>query len=142
MNPLWKEELTVARRRLLAHRCTCVLCKNGVFIESFDRGVTPLLQLLEEKRELTGFFAADRVVGRGAAFCYILMGVQAVWAGVISQSARGLLLQNNIPVLWDACVPAIRNRSGDGFCPIEQATLDVEDPQQALEVMQKLLHRS
>ena len=63
---------------------TCVICGGDKVYTSHERGVKPLLELLEQGAELKGFSAADRVVGKAAAFLYVLLGVSAVYAGVIS----------------------------------------------------------
>ena len=57
---------------------TCVLCKGEVTLTSTERGVKPLLNWLDGENVLKGFSAADKVVGRAAAFLYILMEVKEV----------------------------------------------------------------
>ena len=88
---------------------------------SYDRGVKPLISLLQSNRSVIGAFAADKCVGAGAAHLYVLLGVRAVWANVISASAIDVLKNNNIEIYYDKSVPYIINRKGDGMCPIESA---------------------
>ena len=68
---------------------TCVLCKGEAIHTSYHRGVRPLLELLET--DVSGFCAADKVVGKATALLYRLLNVKAVHAQVISQAALQVL---------------------------------------------------
>ena len=84
-------------------------------------------------------FAADKVVGRAAAFLYVLLGVDEVYALVISESAEQVFQQFGIAYTYNEKVAAIRNRAGDGFCPMEQAVLHIEEPSKALSAIKRRL---
>ena len=86
------------------------------------RGVVPLLALLDGGVSLAGGVAADRVVGRAAAYLYCLLDVSEIYALIISEPALEVLAAGGIAVSYETRVPAIRNRTGDGFCPMESAT--------------------
>ncbi len=120
---------------------TCVLCKGENVYTSCCRGVKPLLGWLEQGTDLTGFCAADKVVGRAAAFLYVLMGVTHLYAGVVSQLALQVLKEKGIACEYDLMVPAIRNRTGDGFCPMESAVKDLDDPAMALAAIKQTLKK-
>ncbi len=120
-----------AKKRLLEGDFTCVLLDGEREYTSALRGVRPLLQWVEEGVP-SGLWAADRVVGRGAAFLYILLHVRAVYAGVISRPALATLQAAGIEVIYTALVDAIINRAGDGICPFEAAVTDISDPNEAL----------
>ncbi|MCM1365377.1 MAG: DUF1893 domain-containing protein [Faecalibacterium sp.] len=110
---------------------TCVLCKSDIQYVSNERGVKPLLQWLEKRTDLSGFSASDKVIGKATAFLYIIARVKAVYTDVISESALNLLEDYNIAVYYDKVVSAIRNRTNTGFCPMEQAVKDINDPVEA-----------
>ena len=110
---------------------TVVLCRGEVTYTDTRRGVAPLLALLDAATDVRGFVAADKVVGKAAAFLYLRLGVAAVHAGVISVPARDLLIAHGVSVSCDTLVPAIRNRTGDGYCPMETVTLPLTDPIEA-----------
>lgn len=116
---------------------TCVLCNGDRVYTSNLRGVRPLLEMLETN--VSGFCAADKVVGKATALLYCLLNVRAVHASVISQAALQVLQDGGIAVSWDSLVDYIKNRSGDGRCPMEQATENIDDPQEALVAIQKKL---
>lgn len=134
-----KNDLQKAKELLRSQNCTCVLCKGEETLSSTQRGVKPLLNWLEQTPDWQGYCAADRVVGRAAAFLYLLMGVKQLYAGVISQHALRLLEQHHIESEYGQLVPAIRNRAGDGFCPMESAVLEIDDPTEALAAIKQTL---
>ena len=103
------------------------------------RGVAPLLAWLDEGADLTGYAAADKVVGKAAAFLYLRLGVAAVYAGVMSQPAYDLLIAHGVQAAYGTLTPAIRNRAGDGYCPMETVTLPLTDPVEAEAAIRKRL---
>ncbi|MCH3967168.1 MAG: DUF1893 domain-containing protein [Atopobiaceae bacterium] len=114
---------------------TCVLCKGDVTLTSSARGVAPLLAWLASKKDLAGFSAADKVVGRAAAFLYVLMGVGAVFADTMSEGAQDVLLAHGIETSMATLADHIVNRAGTGPCPMEDAVHGIDDPEQALEAI-------
>ena len=127
MNHLYK-----ARSILESGNYTCVVCRDDSVYTATQRGVAPLLNWLEGGIDLSDYSAADRVVGRGAAFLYCLLGVKEVYARVMSHPAAEVLQAHNIEVSADTLVPGIINRTGTGPCPFEAAVMDIQDPEEAL----------
>ena len=117
-----------AKALLVDSNYTVVLCRDEITHTDTRRGVAPLLALLERGEDVSGFAAADKVVGKAAAFLYLRLGVAAVHAHVMSEPARDLLAAHGIDTTYDTLVPAIRNRAGDGYCPMEQVSLPLTDP--------------
>lgn len=111
---------------------TCVLCKNDIVLTDTARGILPLIRWYESGRDFSGFSAADRVVGKGAAFLYALMKVKCVHAGVLSEGALSVLETHGIKWSGDIRVPAILNRDETGLCPMEQTVANVSGAQEAL----------
>ena len=130
-------DLHNARRRLTEGGYTCVLCRGNEFHTATARGVRPLLDWLDSGLDLRGFSAADKVVGRATAFLYVLLGVRAVHALVMSAPAREALQSNGIDASCDREVPGIINRRGNGPCPFEEAVLDISAPELALTAIRK-----
>lgn len=132
-----KKDTIRARDILHSGKYTCVLCKSQITLSDHRRGVAPLLELLGQ--DLRGFCAADKVVGKAAALLYRLIGISELYAAVISQPAIAVLEAGDIPVFYDEKVPAIRNRTDTGFCPMETAVRDIDDPQAAPEILRRTL---
>jgi len=126
-----------ARELLLAGHYTCVFCGNGEILTDDRRGVKPLLDLLE--KDLSDFSAADKVVGKAAALLYRLLGIAEIYASVISEPAITVLESGGISIYYDSKVPAIRNRTDTGFCPMETAVWNIDDPTLAPEILRKTL---
>lgn len=108
-------------------------------ITSSDRGVKPLLTLIDSGRTLSVYSAADRVVGNGAAYLYVLLKVKSVYTYVISRAALDTLTKYGIDVSYDTLTDAIRNRSGEGICPMESAVAAAESPEAALGLIRNKL---
>ena len=112
---------------------SCVLLSNVEVYASKERGVKPLLGFLESGKSFAGFSAADRVVGKGAALLYVL------WAQTMSEKAKAVLEKSGIEARYEELVPAILNRTGTGFCPVERAVWDLSSPSEAPDVIRQTL---
>lgn len=129
------DNLQKARNLLESGNYTCVVCKEDNLYTTSHRGVAPLLEWLDSGTDLTGFSAADRVVGRGAAFLYCLLGVKEVHARVMSRPALEVLGAHGITAGADTFVEGIINRAGTGPCPFEAAVMDIQDAKTALDAI-------
>ncbi len=135
------EDLTQAIALLDRGEYTCVLVKGDNIRTSTARGVRPLLDWLDAKADLTGFSAADKVVGKATAMLYCLLGVHRVYARVISRSALEVLERVGIGVQWETLVDHIQNRDKTNFCPMEQAVWTLDDPGAGLAAIRETLKR-
>lgn len=131
------DNLATARAKLETGGYTCVLCRDDTVYTATERGVKPLLNWVEAGWELSGFSAADRVVGRGAAFLYCLLGVKEVYAQVMSRPAAQVLEDHGIAVFSDNLVDGIINRKGTGPCPFEAAVMEITDARDALNAIRR-----
>lgn len=124
-------DLEKAKAVLSDNNYTCVLCRGENVHTSRLRGVKPLVTWYVGKTDFTGFSAADKVVGKATAFLYVLLGVRAVYAAVISRSALQVLTSSGIDAEYGSLVENIINRTGDGICPFEEAVLNIDDANDA-----------
>lgn len=111
---------------------TCALVCGEEVITSRERGVAPLLELLDAGQDLAGFSLADKIIGRAAAFLVVKARLAAVWTSVLSHGAATLLAYHRIPYAFALRVEGIRNRSDTGPCPMESAVTTIEDVEAAL----------
>ena len=123
-------DLERAKARLTGN-ITCALCKENRLYKTQKRGVAPLLEWIELGVDLQGFSAADKVVGKAAAFLYVIMGVKSVYANVISEPALKTLQRFHVQTEYAQIVPSIRNRTNTGFCPMETAVWEIDEPMTA-----------
>ena len=119
---------------------TCVLADGKHVLTTTERGIQPLRHWLQSGQSFENYVAADRVVGKAAAFLYVLLGVRAVYAEIVSVPAAEVLNHYGIQLSYEKQVDAIRNRTGDGFCPMEQSVRMIDDPNHALEAIEQALH--
>lgn len=124
-------DLKKAKMLLDMKEYTCVMCKDVDVHTSVLRGVKPIVQWIESGMNFQGYCAADKVVGKATAFLYVLLGVEAIYAHVISKSALEVLQKNNICIQYGTLVEYISNRKGDGICPFESTVLDIDDSNEA-----------
>ena len=127
IHPDWQKAISL----LGSGSYTCVLHSGGRVFTATERGVKPLVRFLTEGAPVQGFYAADRVVGKATAYLYVLLGVRAVYAKVMSRGAAAVLEKSGIIVMSDSLVDNIINRQGTGICPFEAAVLQIHDPEEA-----------
>ena len=135
------EALEQAKTLLKEKGYTLVILEGDEVHVSSERGVKPLLSLYEQRKVFSYAVAADKVVGKGAAVFYSLLGVKEVYATIISRPAEEYLKKRGVFVAFGEKVEMIKNRAGDGFCPIESAVLNTEDEQEALGYIRQALKR-
>ncbi len=133
------DNLEKAKKLLCEGGFTCVVCDDLNVHTSTMRGVAPLLKWLDEGMSLQGFSAADKVVGKGAAYLYILLEVKEIYADVISRPALETLKNHNIPTSYTILTEAVRNRDNTGLCPIETAVINIDNPHDALAAIRNKL---
>lgn len=122
---------------LAEQELTCAFMSGDKVYISKERGVKPLLDCYYQKAMPSGFLAADKVVGKAAAFLYILLEVGQLHAQVISRPALEVLQKYHISVSYEQLTDAIRNRAGTGFCPMESAVISIDSPREALRAIEE-----
>lgn len=133
-----------AKEMLVQEKYTCVIINSDHIYTSRERGVKPLLDWYGTV-DMEGASAADKVVGKAAAYLYVLLKIKEIYAGVISEPAYKVLLDYNISVSFDKKVKAIQNRDKTGFCPMETAVWNINNPNNAynaiIETRKKLMNK-
>ena len=125
----------LAKQDLEQNGYTCVLRKGDAACSSFEHGVKPLLQWIDEGKDFSGYGAADQVIGKAAALLYICLGVRDLYGQVVSEPALSVLAEHGAACTYGEKVPYIINRKKDGMCPMEQTVLNISDPREAVEAL-------
>lgn len=120
---------------------TCVLCRDGVVYTDTKRGIAPMISFLEQGTDLRGFCAADRVVGKAAAFLFALAGVEAVYAEVLGKTAIPVFEEYKIVYRYGTLTEKIINRKGTDICPMEKAVAELTEPQEAYTAVTETLNK-
>ena len=134
--PVELTDLDRARECLQAGK-TLVLCKGETVYMSERQGIGQMLEYLEEKVDLRGFSAADKVIGRAAAMLFASAGVKEVWGDVVSRAALPVLEAYDISYRYGRLADRIINRRGDGLCPMEEAILAANTPREAYNILRE-----
>lgn len=114
---------------LIAQEHSCVFGDEETYFYSDLKGIKPLMQFIQEGKK--GYYVADKIVGKAAAYLFILLEVKAIYADTISVAGLKVLEDNNIPVYYRQLVEYIINRTGDDMCPMEKTVKDIDDPKLA-----------
>ena len=124
---------------LLKENHTIVIYKSDASVVlSNDRGVAPLMKFLkEDKEQLRDSMVADKVIGKAAALLMVCAGVKEVYTPTISVPAVEVFEKHNVKITYDKVVERIINRTGDGLCPMETLCLNVENPEEAFDLIRR-----
>ena len=118
---------------------TCAVKCGDKILKTADRGIKPFMQWIESGENLHGAVAADKVVGKAAAFLMEKAGISAVYAAVLSEPAEDVLKAAGIEYKFTHLVPRIQNRKGDGLCPMESAVMDTDNSDTAFSALKNRL---
>ena len=113
------------------------LCKSGAFFTDDGRGISPMIRLIDEGRDLRGYSVADIIVGKAAAMLFIKAEIREVYGEVMSRAGYDFLQQHGIPCTYGTLTEMIINRKGDGICPMEQTVALIDDPEKGCTALKK-----
>lgn len=136
------KDIGIARAYLEANEQVKVVAAKGgrVIGWASGRGVRPILELAEGVgEELQRASVADRVIGRAAGFVLVASGVRGAYGAVLSEEAQRLLTEHGILVTAGKLVPYIERPDRSGRCVMEEQLVDVDDPEQAVGLLRRLL---
>lgn len=122
-------DIETAIRELEGH--SICLCRGGEFFTDDGRGISPMMRFISEVRDLSGYSAADVIVGKAAAMLFVKAGIVSVHGRVMSESGKAFLEKNGITCTYDVITDRIINRKGTDICPMEKTVADIDDPDTA-----------
>lgn len=131
--------MDIIQAKCLLKDYTSVVFKDDSVYYSKFRGVKPLMILFDNGTDVSDGEAADRVIGRGAAYLYAKLKIKHVSAYVISKPAIEVLNRYNISYKCDETVDNIRNHTNTGICPMEEVTEAAASPDEAIVLMKARL---
>ena len=130
----------IRAKALLNDGSSCAACKGGSEYTANGRGIAPLISIIERSGGLSGFTVCDKIVGSAAAYLLIEAKAGEVYAVTASERAVKLLTAYGVTVSYTKLTDFIKNRSGDGLCPMEQTALKMDSPYGAYEIFKAKLN--
>ncbi len=130
-------DVALAKSNLAGH--SIALCKEGKLLTSDGRGVSPMIDFLQDGIDLSGYSVADKIVGKAAAMLFVKAGIKEVYAEILSVSGKYFLEEHGINVGYKTLAEKIINRTGDDICPMEKTVADIIDPEEGYEAIRNKL---
>lgn len=129
------------KETLSSENFTIVIRKDDKVFSSYERGVKPLIHLIDNDLSfLENSSVADKVIGKAAALLMVLGKIKEVHTNIISEPAIEVFERHKIDFHYNKKVKSIINRQGDGLCPMEQLCLDIKDPKEAYIIISKIVN--
>lgn len=124
-----------AARNALGENATLAFVKGDRLVKFEGSGIGDLYREVCAGKSYAGYSAADKIVGRAAAFLFVKLGVDGLYAATISSGAVEILEKYGIDCSFGVLTPNIINRLGTGKCPMEEAVSDARNPDKATEAI-------
>ena len=120
-----KIDLQNAKKNLLIH--TICLCKDATCLFSDKKGISPMMDFINDNIDLNGYSVADLIVGKAVAFLFVKCNIKNVYAKVLSKSGKEILDKYHIYYEYETITEKIINREGNDICPMEKVVLNIDD---------------
>ena len=132
-----KQDTVTAAKLLYERQASFVLCKGKTTVIETEAELGPLFSVLKKGENFSGFCAADKIVGKAAAFLYVRLGVQEVYAPIMSDAGIYTLARHGIYPICERSVVDIMNQDGTNLYPIEKLVEELCDVNQAVSVLEQ-----
>ena len=130
-----EKDFQKAKEEYNSGKYTLVICKDEDIIKSDVTGIRPVMTLIDSKKDYKGYSAADKIVGRAAAFLYALLQVKNLYGETMSKGAVEILKNAGIYYEYKTLTDYIENRQKTGMCPMDEAVKDIDNPKDAYEAI-------
>ena len=135
------DDIETACEYLHNHSDSIVSIKQQSIIDTKKgEGVRPFLELIRDiDSPLSECVIGDRILGKASALLCCYVKVRGVYALQGTKTAIATLLIHGIPVQVDTVISHVKNRTGDCLCPFEQMLSNVEEPEEAYNILKRKL---
>ena len=130
-----QKDFQKAKEEYNTGKYTLVICKDEDMVKSDITGIRPLMNLIDSKKDYQGYSAADKIVGRAAAFLYSLLKVKNLYGEIMSKGAIEILKNAGINYEYKTLTDFIENRKKTGMCPMDEAVKNIDNPIDACEAI-------
>lgn len=134
-------DLELAKRVFQDGHYTFVLvCAGQVIATGARDGIGELLEVVAQQGERArGAALADKIVGKAVAMVAAHAGIAQIYTPLASEAAEQTLRAFGVVLAAERRVPLIRNKRNDGLCPLEQLTLPLTKPADAVAALQEFV---
>jgi hypothetical protein len=113
-----------------------------VLLKKEGKWINPILDAFSELGEtLSGSSIADRVIGKAAAAICIVAKIKSVYSPVMGYAAAEMLKNAGVEYQYEVLIPGILNPSGTDLCLAEKTLMHIDDPDDAVGLLYKLIRR-
>ena len=130
-----EKDFQKAKEEYNSGKYTLVICKDEDIIKSDVTGIRPVMTLIDSKKDYKGYSAADKIVGRAAAFLYTLLQVKNLYGETMSKGAVEILKNAGIYYEYKTLTDYIKKKKKTGMCPMDEAVKDIDNPKDAYEAI-------
>ena len=130
-----EKDFQKAKEEFNTGKYTLVICKDEDIIKSDITGIRPLMNLIDTKKDYKDYSAADKIVGRAAAFLYSLLHIKNLYGEVMSKGAIEILKNAGIYSEYKTITDFTENRTKTGICPMDEAVKNIDNPIDACEAI-------
>ncbi|MDR1940739.1 MAG: DUF1893 domain-containing protein [Endomicrobium sp.] len=123
-------------KEMLKSHALIVAYPDGTVKIYDDKGIKPLFKHLESG-DFKNCDVYDKVTGKASTLILVYGGAASLYTGILSKEAIPVLEKYGIKYRADKIVDYIINVTGDDKCPMEKTVTDIEDPQQAFEILKE-----
>ena len=124
-------------KELLIDDKTLVFVKGNDIVDSTLSGIKPLINFLNEGKDLSGYSLADKIVGKAQAMLAVKAGIAEIYTKVLSKAGKDILDKYHIPYTYDVLTEQIINRKGTDICPMEKVVKDIDDIEKAYNALKE-----
>lgn len=119
--------------------CSFVLVNNDNIITNNDKGLKPIVDLIDSGEDYSEYAICDKITGRAAAFLYVLLGIENVHAKKMAKLAIQILDRAEIEYSYDELIETVLDENMDEIDPVELSVLRSGSAVQAIEDIKKAL---
>ncbi len=134
-------DLNLAKTMLYEENLTLAIVKNGtVLFKTNSHRISGFLVAIEKLgTRLEHASLADRIAGKAIALLCVYVGVNNVYAEVLSRKAKALFEEYGILCEWKEIVDNIMNFNRNSVCPFEKVATDISNPEKAFAEFKTIL---
>ena len=132
-------DINLAREIITKEDVSVVVVQYGkIWSKKKGKGIRPILEVVDELgQDIKGAVIGDRILGKASSLLCRYSKVGGVYSPQGTKTAIALLIMGGIPCQIDQLIPQITNKSGNGLCPFEKLLRDVNEPEEAYNILRK-----